>query len=115
MSDTQHGLKGCLRKAIEDYVHHLVWQLIPVNGRDAPEVRIRSARQRYACELSEFLTPDGILRRGGDRSERPKQSLRFGPLTGVTKPDEHAALPLRQVEVGLKRIWRFGHEVAEES
>src|SRR6516165_10583031 len=114
MTDSEHGLKGGMRKAIEGYVHHLVRQLISVNGRDAPEAGVRSARRRYAGELREFLKPDGIFRRSGDRSESPKQSLRFGPRTGVTETDEHAALPWRQVECGLKRIWRFGHEAAEK-
>ena len=44
-----------------------------------------------------------------------EQPLRVGLLPGVTKTDEHAALPGRQVDYGLKRIWRVGHEFAEES
>jgi hypothetical protein len=36
-------------------------------------------------------------------------------LTSGAPVDEHAALPWRQVECGLKRIWCFGHELAEES
>ena len=47
--------------------------------------------------------------------KRPKQSLRFGRITRVTETDEYAAIPWSQVECGLKRIWRFGHEIAEES
>src|SRR4029453_6479595 len=109
------GFRRGLRKAIEDHVHYLVRQLIPVNGRDAPEAHIRSARRHSACELSEFPATDGVLRRSSHCSECPEQSRRFGPLTGVTKPDEHTSLPCRQVECGLKRIWRFGHEAAEQS
>ena len=82
-----------------------------VNARDAPEAGVRCARRHSAREVSEFLTPDGIFRRGGhrSRSDRSKRSA-SAAITGVTETDEYAAISWGQVECGLKRIRRFGHE-----